>query len=149
MFQNTEAYKPSRMSNAEAADILQTFKFTSFVSGKTREALDRAIAVLQPEIVPTLKNIIDEVIQETGVSLDMLKAKCRCREYSEARYIFFWLAHKFTNASYTEIGRCVNREHVMVYYGIHKIDEWMSNPKINPDGKKIVDGIIERIVHNE
>lgn len=145
ILKDVEAYRPKRMSNAEAADLLKTLKYTSGVSGKTREAIDKAIAALQPSIMPTMESILAEVCRETGVTEEQMMSKGRYREFSEARYIFFWLTYRYTGITYAAIGQRVNRVHPLVYYGICKVNEWMANPKINPDVVKQIEQIKDRI----
>ena len=149
MFTNVEAYKPQRMSKAEAADLLRTLKYTTEMGSKMSTAIDMAIAALNPEIVPTVESLLQAVIRETGVTEEQMCERCRCREYSEARYIYFWLCHNYTSATHTAIGRRINRDHVMVYYGINRVDYWLERPKTNRQAHAQVGNIINRIVNNE
>ena len=119
------------MSNKEAADILRVIQ-GNYTDG-IRKAIEVAIAALTPHLTPTLDNIIAAVAQETGVTEQEMLLRVRHREYAEARYMVFWLAHYYTSTTLTAIARRTQRtDHVIVIYGIKKGDDWMASPQLNP-----------------
>ena len=144
---------PARMSHQEAALVLRKYNEYRMgdhepcdppYSGKViGEAIDVAIAALEPSIVPTLENIIKAVSKETGVTEEEMTSRKRFREYAEARYICFWIAYNYTSSTMTCLARRLNAcNHSIVYYGIKKGDEWMQHPSHNPEWVKRAKRII-------
>ena len=144
IYEDFNGSRPERMTNAEAADVLAMMKYNA-VDERTKEAIDRAIAALQPNVMPTVESLLRAVTEETGVTEKQMVSKGRWREFSEARYMFFWLCHRYTGATHTAIGNRLNRSHVMVYYGIHRVDFWMSRPAANKACADKITNIINRI----
>lgn len=143
-YENIERKVPARMSHQEAAKVLRAYNWYRRgdhepcdppYSGKViGEAIDVAIAALEPSIVPTLDNIIQAVTKETGVTEEEMTMCSRCREYVYARYMVFWLAYNYTKVTQTALAiRFCLRDHVTVHYGIKKGDEWMHEPKLNEE----------------
>lgn len=140
----TERTLQPRMSHKEAADILRVIQ-GNFTDG-IREAIEVAITTLAPNLTPTLDNIIAAVARETGVTEDEMLMRCRHREYAEARYMVFYLAHYYTSTTLTAMARRLERaDHVIVIYGIKKGDEWMVHPQLNPLWVERVKRIINSI----
>lgn len=124
------------MSNSRAAQILREFRdfFTAHAADEIGLAIDKAIAVLSPDVEVTIDGIADVVCVETGVSRDELYGLDRCREYSEARWIVWILAKKYLGSSTTSLARHFNRKrHAKVVHGQHKGTEYLNNPILNPE----------------
>lgn len=152
-YDNMNRELPARMSHHEAAKVLRKYNeyrrgdhepcdppFTAKVIG---EAIDVAIAALEPSIVPTLDNIIQAVARETGITEEEMMMRKRYREYAEARYMCFWLSYNYTSSTMTQIARRLNAcNHSVVLYGIKKGDEWMAKPKLNEEWHKTAKRII-------
>lgn len=143
-YDNIDRQLPARMSCKEAAKVLRAYNWYRRgdhepcdppYSGKViGEAIDVAIAALEPSIVPTLENIIKAVSKETGVTEEEMLSRKRFREYADARYLCFWIAYNYTSSTMTCLARRLNAcNHSIVYYGIKKGDEWMQHPSQNPE----------------
>ena len=136
------------MSNSRAAKILREFRdfFTSHAADEIGLAIDKAIAVLSPDVEVTIDGIADVVCVETGVSRDELYGLDRCREYSEARWIVWILAKKYLGSSTTSLARHFNRKrHATVVHGQHKGTEFLNNPILNPEWVKLFNQVDTKI----
>lgn len=72
----------------------------------------------------TLDECFKIVSKVLGVKQELLMHKKRgVREVSDARFVFFKVAHENTKCSISAIGRYVNRDHATVLNGIKKLDE--------------------------
>lgn len=157
IFRDSNGYIPERMTNARAAEILNKLLENQtdnpdyslpYSIKELKQAVLRANALLQPAVKPTLEGLLEAVMHDTGTTREVLSLKCRCSDYSEARYAYFWLAHEYTDASLTQIGSLVNRDHCMVIYGVHRVDDYLKTPAINEKYFNIVKNIIKRIEKN-
>lgn len=151
---------PARMSCKEAALVLRKYNeyrrgdhepcdppYSAKVIG---EAIDVAIAALEPRIVPTLDNIIQAVTRETGVTEDDMLMRCRYREYAYARYMVFWLAFHYTKTTKTAMARKFGlKSHASIVYGIKKGGEWMAKPILNDEWFKSATRIIQSFITDD
>ena len=136
------------MSNSRAAQILRGFRdfFTAHAADEIGLAIDKAIAVLSPDVEVTIDGIADVVCMETGVSRDELYGLDRCREYSEARWIVWILAKKYLGSSTTSLARHFNRKrHATVVHGQHKGTEYLNNPILNPEWVQLFNQVDTKI----
>jgi hypothetical protein len=79
-----------------------------------------------------LKFIKKFVERELGIK--DLTIKSNKPEYVFARFVGFYLARKFTNRSYKEIGFFVGqRDHSTTVYGVKKIKKYLTAKKANGD----------------
>lgn len=138
--------KRTTMSNSEAAELLVTLKNTMPIGGKTAEAIDRAIEVLEPTVKPTINGIIEAVCAETGVTREELITPSHIREYAESRWMVMWLCRYYTSYTLTTISRSLGcRSHVTTMHGINKGDTYMAKPNHNPTWVSHVKTIIRQI----
>ena len=137
----------AKMPNAEAADILRTLRHTcGHASGKTADAIDKAIEVLERErILPTIDSIAEAVAEETGISVDTMRSKNRLRENTEARAMVSWMAYHYCKMSLVSIGNYFDRTHAMSVHYNHMVDEWVYRPTLNRRCAEIINRLIERI----
>lgn len=142
------AYRPVKMTNAEAAELLTTLRHTVEIGDKMAEAIDLAVKALVPEVSPNIDSIIKAVAHATGVSEDIMLSRERHSEYSNARYMVYWLAYRYTSHTLTEIGRRFNRSHAMVIYGLRKGDDYFDRPLLNPTWVKQAKSIVEQLEIN-
>lgn len=70
------------------------------------------------------------VVNETGVSLENLMSRKRTSEIVEARQIFFYLCDKFTDLTFTCIGKTLNRHHATVIYAVNRVPDLMTYDKM-------------------
>lgn len=159
-YDNMDRELPARMSCKEAAKVLRAYNWYRRgdhepcdppYSGKViGEAIDVAIAALEPRIVPTLDNIIKAVARETCVSEEEMLMRHRFREYAYARYMVFWLAFHYTKTTKTAMARKFGlKSHASIVYGIQKGDEWMAQPKLNDEWFKSTTRIIQSFITDD
>lgn len=104
------------------------------------EAIDRAIEVLDSSVVRAdINSIIEAVTRETRVTDREMCGRGRNREYTEARAMVAWLAYHYTRMTQTSIGKRMNVTHATIIYYIRMVDYWLTVPKRNPDGVKIIE----------
>ena len=73
-------------------------------------------------ITSELKNIIKV---ETSIDLDNEKTlNCRERDFTEARAMYYKLLRKYTNMTYSKIGKSVNKNHATVLHACNSFDWW-------------------------
>ena len=70
-----------------------------------------------------LKNIIKH---ETSIDLNNKEnLLCRDRDFIEARAIYYKLLRKYTNMTYTKIGRSVSKNHATILHACNNFDWWL------------------------
>lgn len=87
--------------------------------------------------VPTIKEIVEEVAEKSGVTvLDILSHR-RSQKVIHARHEVFWLARGRTKASLPQIGRVLGFDHTTVLHGIRCHEARMRGEKyIHPCRRK-------------
>jgi uncharacterized protein YdaL len=74
-------------------------------------------------ITTELKNIIKH---ETSIDLNNKETLlCRDRDFIEARAIYYKLLRKYTNMTYTKIGRSVSKNHATILHACNNFDWWL------------------------
>lgn len=76
------------------------------------------------------KNIINDVAEHYGITLEDLQSSKRKRPLPDARAIIFWLLCFSLNMSTTEAGKQLNRDHSTVVIAIRKVEDWFTVPQI-------------------
>jgi hypothetical protein len=75
-----------------------------------------------PDLVPTIRDIINTVATYYGLSVADLSAQSRADHLVRARHVACYLAHKLTGKPYAQIGRMLgNRDHSTIRYAVEKI----------------------------
>lgn len=64
--------------------------------------------------------ILKEVLNNTEFTLDQLKGRKRTDDIVQVRQMFFYLCNKFTDLTWTNIGKTLNRTHANVIYAVDK-----------------------------
>lgn len=78
------------------------------------------------QLIQELKSIIAIVVRITGKDITSVK---RGRNYTNARLIYSYMCRRFTNCTFNDIGRSVNRNHATIlhlnknYSGVYKTDD--------------------------
>lgn len=74
-------------------------------------------------ITKELKNIIRH---ETNIDLDNKETLlCRDRDFIEARAMYYKLLRKYTNMTYTKIGKSVSKNHATILHACNNFDWWL------------------------
>jgi chromosomal replication initiator protein len=67
---------------------------------------------------------IFSIVKElTGISRETIQSKSRRRHIVKARMMAAWSLRKFTDYSYPEIGKILNRNHASIIYFVRKFNE--------------------------
>ena len=74
-------------------------------------------------ITKELKNIIR---RETNIDLENKETLlCRDRDFIEARAMYYKLLRKYTNMTYTKIGKSVSKNHATILHACNNFDWWL------------------------
>lgn len=74
-------------------------------------------------ITKELKNIIRH---ETNIDLENKETLlCRDRDFIEARAMYYKLLRKYTNMTYTKIGKSVSKNHATILHACNNFDWWL------------------------
>lgn len=74
-------------------------------------------------ITKELKNIIR---RETNIDLENKQTLlCRDRDFIEARAMYYKLLRKYTNMTYTKIGKSVSKNHATILHACNNFDWWL------------------------
>jgi hypothetical protein len=112
------------------ADII--YLFIDFgIDKKMFEVIDRSIGKKElryrkadiNKVMSSPVQVLHEVAQKTGFSVETLKGKTRKREIVDARYVYFRRAKEMTKASLAMIGSYVGKDHATVMHGIKEAME--------------------------
>ena len=102
-------------------------ELTALVRQAAREDSTISIYLGLHQYVNNIKSMIADVY---GISISQLETKGRERPAPDARKIFYWLMHKKTNVTTTQIGVLMNQsdpyDHSTVIYGRDKVDSEVS-----------------------
>lgn len=136
------------MDNRRASEVLRIYNEWRRQEGEPEpfgdkefsEAIDRAIEVLDSSVVRAdIDSIIEAVTRETRVTDAEMCGRGRNREYTEARAMVAWLAYHYTRMTQTAIGKRMNVTHATIIYYLRMVDYWLTVPKRNPEGVKIIE----------
>lgn len=86
----------------------------------------------------TIRDIVHQVITETGLDYDTIFSKNRKSEIATARFIIWYFAKKYTDMTFLAIGKYFGRDHSSVMHGISTIkDLYDTNKEIRSMINKI------------
>lgn len=72
------------------------------------------------------EQVLEVVLQATGVSRDQFFSKNRKREFVMARYVFFWLCRKYFDTPYNHLGKFVGNDHATVIHGENMVNDMLA-----------------------
>lgn len=141
------------MTQQQAAEILRWHNryrregvAQQYTAQQIGEAIDVAIEALEPKVMPTLDSITQAVCLTTGLTVAEVMLPCRHREYTEARWMIWWIARKFIGCSTTTLARYFKRKsHATIVSGLKKADMFMEDPRLNEPWVRNVNAIINRL----
>lgn len=73
-----------------------------------------------------IKNIIDAVAEEYGVSEAEIMGRCRERKIADARMMAIFLISRLCGLTMVAIGSVFGRNHATVYHALHRTEELIS-----------------------
>lgn len=86
----------------------------------TARVVARAVNLERKELTP--EGIMQHVARQLGVKMRDIQSKSRKQDIVQARQLFMYLVHKYTDLSYSQIGRHVGgRDHSTVLYGCEQM----------------------------
>lgn len=77
----------------------------------------------------TIRDIVHKVITETRLDYDTVFSKNRKFEIAKARFIIWYFAKKYTDMTYSAIGKYFNKDHSSVMHGISTIKDLYDTDK--------------------
>jgi chromosomal replication initiator protein len=108
----------------------------------TKEAIDRAISVVDPGNIPVdilIERIINKVSSHYGVSVEDLKSKKKTAAISNARHVACYIIRSLTDKSFKEIGFIFSRDHTSVMHSCETV-------KMNIKTVKNIDSEIKSLI---
>lgn len=106
----------------------------------------------------TVKEIAEATAEVMNVSVNDIYSSRRSKDICLARWIVFFIAREFTQATSTTIGKVTNKDHTSVLYGIAKVQEGVNSGEptliallvaiakyLMPDGREKVQEVIDRV----
>lgn len=85
--------------------------------------------MIADQTTPSLFTIAKEVAREFNLNVNVLFGTCRMRIITDARKVYFYLAHKYTSYSPAEIAESMNRKRSTIYYSIDSIEALKNQDK--------------------
>ena len=76
----------------------------------------------------TVRAIAEQVAMDLGLSLDEILGPTRRQPITRARQLIMYRAHQ-AGHSLSHIGRCLNRDHTSVLWGIRRIEDLLAEEK--------------------
>lgn len=102
----------------------------------------RQKARIQQEVsLDEILNLVLGLYENAGVTRRLIFSKRKLDFIVEPRQVFWWLANKYTNSSFSELGRFFSRDHSTAMHGIREIerlrkkDVWLKRLTDYLDGK--------------
>lgn len=89
---------------------------------------------------PTLKRLAEEVCDEHGCTLDMLRSGSRRRSLVRIRFEFMWRAYQTGLFSYPTIGRFLGKDHTSCINGVRRFKEMAPDDQTANSGFALPDG---------
>jgi len=80
---------------------------------------------------PRLRQVVDAVCYMNDVETHELMSNRREQRIVDARFIYYWIATKCCDKSYSEIGRFINKDHSTVMHGFKRTKEKFTDPVWN------------------
>ena len=91
----------------------------------TKEEIDRAISIIDPENVPVetmIEKILSQVSKHYGISIADLKSKRKTEDIANARHVAAYLIKEITPLTLKEIGAVFDRDYSTIISSINKVD---------------------------
>ena len=97
---------------------------------------------------PRLRQVVDAICYMNDIELHELMSNRREKRIVDARFIYYWIATKCCDKSYSEIGRFINKDHSTVMHGFKKTKHKFLDPQWSKQLHKTVTylGLPERTV---
>lgn len=80
-----------------------------------------AVAVYRKNRDNVFKTICSFIEEQTEIGYDKLSSKSRKRDLSDLRCLFYYLSHKYLDASYTSMAIYMNRDHATALHALRNI----------------------------
>jgi len=84
------------------------------------------------------QDIISDVADIYGITVDNILSRRRIRRYVDARAVVCYLLCSIRGFSTTEVGEILNRNHSSIVYFNKKTKDWLMMPIINDRGYKAI-----------
>ena len=84
-------------------------------------------------MIPTPKQIIEDVAERYGVSPDDILSKKRTQTVADARALVCYFLLKHLHMSSTETGKAINRDHSTALQCVKKVDMMLDLPSMYPE----------------
>ena len=95
-------------------------------------------------MIPTALDIMREVAEAYGVTLDALRSRSRIARLATARAVACYLLNRHLNMSTTEVGRSVFRDHTSVMHCCRQVEGFYLWPKMYATDLAIINSIKQK-----
>lgn len=73
-----------------------------------------------------IEQILEVVLQATGVSKDQFFSRNRKREIVMARQVFFYLCRRYFDTPYVVLGKFIGQDHATVMHGVEVVKDMLT-----------------------
>lgn len=80
------------------------------------------------------QDIISDVADIYGITVDNILSKRRLRKYVDARCVISYVLYYVKSATLVDIAKRLNRTHATIIYFNKKADDWLRSPWLNKRG---------------
>lgn len=80
------------------------------------------------------QEIISDVADIYGITVDNILSRRRLRKYVDARCVISYVLYYVKKATLADIGRALNRTHATIIYFNKKAEDWVNSPILNKRG---------------
>ncbi len=94
------------------------------------------------------QDIISDVADMYGITVDNILSRRRIRRYVDARAVVCYLLCFTQGYSTTEVGKVINRDHSSVVYFNKKTTDWLRMPFLNAKGVKAIHKLVMKYGSN-
>ena len=95
-------------------------------------------------MIPTALEIMREVAEAYGVTLDDLRSRSRIARLATARAVACYILNRCLNMSTTEVGRSVFRDHATVMHCCRQVEGFYLWPKMYATDLAIINSIKQK-----
>lgn len=88
------------------------------------------------------QDIINDVADIYGITVDNILSRRRIRRYVDARAVICYLLCVIRGFSTTEVGEILNRNHSSIVYFNKKTKDWLRMPILNDRGVKAINKLV-------